>query len=81
MVDFRRLVRKQEKYHHLPSSVKDVKETGLRVDDRALLVSVLDRRVVVVDEVVLHVLQGEGRLAHTAVTKHHYPIPGRWFRL
>ena len=35
----------------------------------------------VVDEVVLHVLQGEGRLAHTAVTKHHYPIPGRWFRL
>ena len=44
-----------------------------------MLVSVLDRRVVVVDEVVLHVLQGEGGLAHTAVTKHHYPIPGRWF--
>ena len=45
---------------YLPSGVKDIEETRLRVDDGALLVGVLDRRVVVVDEVVLHVLQCEG---------------------
>ena len=60
---------------YLPGSVEDVEETRLRVDDRALLIGVLDRRVVVVDEVVLHILQGERRFAHTPVTKHHYSIP------
>jgi len=41
---------------NLPGSVEDIKEARLRVDDGALLVGVLDRRVMVVDEVVLDVL-------------------------
>ena len=39
--------------NYLPSSVQDVEEARLRVDHRSLLVRVLDRWVVVVDEVVL----------------------------
>ena len=38
---------------NLASSVQDVEEARLRVDHRSLLVRVLDRWVVVVDEVVL----------------------------
>ena len=38
---------------NLPSGVQDVEEARLRVDHRSLLVRVLDRWVVVVDEVVL----------------------------
>ena len=39
--------------NYLASGVQDVKEARLRVDHRSLLVRVLDRWVVVVDEVVL----------------------------
>ena len=39
--------------NYLSSSVQDVEEARLRVDHRSLLVRVLDRWVVVVDEVVL----------------------------
>ena len=39
--------------NYLPSGVQYVEEARLRVDNRSLLVSVLDRWVVVVDEVVL----------------------------
>ena len=69
-------------YPNLSSSVKDVQKTWLRVDDCALLIRVLDGGVVVVDEVVLDILQGEGGLAHPAVAEHHDSIPGRnrvWF--
>ena len=38
---------------NLPSGVQDVEEARLRIDHRSLLVRVLDRWVVVVDEVVL----------------------------
>ena len=62
---------------HLPCGVLDVQEAGLGVDDGPLLVGVLDRGVVVVDEVVLHVLEGEGGLAHPTVTQHHDPVPAR----
>ena len=31
----------------------------------------------VVNEVVLHILEGEGGLAHPAVTQHHNPVPAQ----
>ena len=58
---------------NLASSVQDVEEARLRVDHRSLLVSVLDRWVVVVDEVVLRdfflkeICSGCGVPGHTAV--------------
>ena len=59
--------------NYLPSSVQDVEEARLRVDHRSLLVRVLDRWVVVVDEVVLRDFflkekhSGCGVPGHTAV--------------
>ena len=59
--------------NYLPSGVQYVEEARLRVDHRSLLVSVLDRWVVVVDEVVLRdfflkeIYQGCGVPGHTAV--------------
>ena len=58
---------------NLPSSVQDVEEARLRVDHCSLLVRVLDRWVVVVDEVVLRDFisiekySGCGVPGHTAV--------------
>ena len=58
---------------NLPSGVQDVEEARLRVDHRSLLVRVLDRWVVVVDEVVLRDFfskekhSGCGVPGHTAV--------------
>ena len=58
---------------YLASGVQDVEEARLRVDHRSLLVRVLDRWVVVVDEVVLRdfflqeKFSGCGVPGHTAV--------------
>ena len=60
---------------HLPRRVQDVQEARLRVDDRPLLVGVLDGGVVVVDEVVLDVLKRERRLADAAVAQNDDSIP------
>ena len=40
-----------------------------------LLVCVLDGGIVVVDKVVLHILQRQRGLAHSAVAQHHQAIP------
>ena len=58
----------------LARGVQDVEQAGLAVDDRALDVGVLDGGVVVVEEVPLDVLQGEGRLAHAAVAEDDEPV-------
>ena len=35
----------------------------------------LNRGIMVVDEVVLHILKSESRLAHSTVTEHHNAVP------
>ena len=42
---------------------------------RHLLVCVLDRRIMVVDKVVLHILQSQRGLAHSAVAQHYQAVP------
>ncbi len=58
----------------LTGRVQNVEQAGLRVDHSSLLVSVLDRRVMVVDEVVLDILQGQGTLADASVAEDDYAV-------
>ena len=53
-------------YHLLAGSVEDVKKTGFSVNDDLLPVAVLDGGVILVYEVVLDELDGEGGLADSA---------------
>ena len=59
----------------LAGRVEDVQQAGLRVDDGPLLVGVLDGGVVVIDEVVLDVLEGQGALPDPSVAEHDQAIP------
>ena len=68
-------------YHLLAGSVEDVKKTGFSVNDDLLPVAVLDGGVILVYEVVLDELDGEGGLADSAscnesgcyVLSQHFP--------
>ena len=55
----------------LARRVQDVQQTRLPVDDDLLPVAVLDGGVVLVHEVVLDQLDGEGGLAHASRAHHH----------
>lgn len=57
----------------LSGGIEDVQQAGLGVDHGPLLVGVLDGRVVVVNKIVLHILEGEGRLAHATVSQDDNP--------
>ena len=56
-------------FYLLARSVEDVEEASLAVDHHLLPIAVLDRGIVLVDEVILDQLDCQSRLAHATSCK------------